>query len=223
MQSQNNRRLRKGILVLGLAVLISSGTFAQEQQTVGEPVPTTKFGIKGGLNLSNLYVSDVKDENMKVGFNAGMFAKIPLTRGVSLQPELLYSQKGSKVTYDNIYGSGEYRYNLNYVELPLSFVFNVARNFNLHAGGYASYLVGANIKQLKSNGDLNTIADLKADDFNRFDFGVLGGLGVDVQNFSIGARYNYGLRDIGKSGNLTSNLLSNSKNSVVSVYVGLGF
>ena len=99
----------------------------------------------------------------------------------------------------------------------------MAKNFNLHVGGYAAYLAGANIKQLKSNGDLNTIADLKADDFNRFDFGLLGGLGVDVQNFTIGARYNYGLRDVGKSGNITSDALRNSKNSAVSVYVGLGF
>lgn len=211
------------MLALGLAILIAPGVFAQEPQTASEPTPTTKFGIKGGVNLTNLYVSDVKDENMKVGFNAGVFAKVPMSRVVSLQPELLYSQKGSKLTYDNVFGSGEYRFNLNYVELPLSLVFNVAKNFNLHAGGYASYLVGANIKQLKSNGDINTIADLKADDFNRFDFGLLGGLGVDVDNFTIGARYNYGLRDVGKSGNLSGNVTSDSKNSAVSVYLGFGF
>lgn len=211
------------MLALGVAVLIAPGIFAQEQQTVSESLPTTKFGIKGGLNLSNLYVNDVKDENMKVGFNAGIFAKIPVTKGFSIQPELLYTQKGSKLTYDNVFGSGEYRYNLNYVELPLAAVFNIAKNFNLHVGGYASYLVSANIKQLKDNGDINTIADLKADDFHRFDYGLLGGLGVDVQNFTIGARYNYGLHEVGKSGNLSGNVTSNSKNSVVNLFIGFGF
>jgi len=223
MKSSNNRRLRNGVLAMGLALLIAPGVFSQEQQTVSESLPTTKFGIKGGLNLSNLYVDNVKDENMKVGFNAGVFAKIPVTRGFSIQPELLYTQKGSKITYDNVFGSGEFRYNLNYVELPLAAVFNIAKNFNLHAGGYASYLVSANIKQLKDNGEINTIANLKADDFHRFDYGLLAGLGVDVQNFTIGARYNYGLHEIGKPGNLSGNVTSNSKNSVVNLFIGFGF
>ena len=223
IMKSRNRKLRNGMLALGVAVLIAPGIFAQEQQTVSESLPTTKFGIKGGLNLSNLYVNDVKDENMKVGFNAGIFAKIPVTKGFSIQPELLYTQKGSKLTYDNVFGSGEYRYNLNYVELPLAAVFNIAKNFNLHVGGYASYLVSANIKQLKDNGDINTIADLKADDFHRFDYGLLGGLGVDVQNFTIGARYNYGLHEVGKPGNLSGNVTSNSKNSVVNLFIGFGF
>src|SRR5690349_11177041 len=96
-----NRKLRNGMLALGLAIVIAPGVFAQEPQTASEPAPTTKFGIKGGVNLTNLYVNDVKDENMKVGFNAGVFAKVPMSRVVSLQPELLYSQKGSKITYDN--------------------------------------------------------------------------------------------------------------------------
>ena len=223
MKSRNNRKLRNGVLALGMAVLIAPGIFAQEQQTVTESAPTAKFGIKGGLNLTNLYVNDVKDENMKAGFNAGFFAKIPVTRGLSIQPELLYSQKGAKLTYDNVFGSGEYRFNLNYVELPLSAVINVAKNFNLHVGGYASYLVSANVTQLKSNGDGNTIADLNEDNFHRFDYGLLGGLGVDVQNFTIGARYNYGLHEIGKSGSLSGNVTNNSKNSAISVFIGFGF
>jgi len=223
MKSSNNRKLRNGILALGLGLLIAPGIFAQEPQAAGEPVPTAKFGIKGGVNLTNLYVDNVKDENMKVGFNAGFFAKVPLSRVVSIQPELLYSQKGAKLTYDNIFGSGEYRFNLNYVEVPVSVVFNVAKNLNLHVGGYASYLANANVKQVKDNGDNNTIADLNEDDFHRFDYGLLGGVGVDVDHFTIGARYNYGLHEIGKSGSLSGNATSNSKNSAINVFIGFGF
>ena len=223
MKSSNKRKLRNGILALGITLLAAPGIFAQEQQATGESTLTPKFGIKGGLNLTNLYVNDVKDEHIKAGFNAGFFAKLPVTRGFSIQPELLYSQKGAKLDYDNVFGSGEYRFNLNYVELPLTAVFNVARNFNLHVGGYASYLVSANITQLKSNGDGNTITDLNEDNFNRFDYGLVGGLGVDVDNFTIGARYNYGLREVGKSGTLSGNVTSNSKNSAINLFIGFGF
>lgn len=184
-----------------------------------------KFGIKGGVNLTNLYVNDVSDENMKVNFHAGFYGKMPLGRGVSIQPELLYTSKGAKETYNNFFsGHGEYRFNLNYIELPLSLVFNVARNFNLHAGGYAAYLVNTNIKNLnKDNGEITQIANLNEDDFHRFDAGVLAGLGVDVENFTIGARYNYGLCEIGKSGSFAGQALKNAKNSAIQVYIGFGF
>src|SRR5690242_13429390 len=172
-----------GMAVFALTILRAT---AQEPQTPTESKPIAKFGIKGGLNLTNMYVKDVSDENMKVGWNAGVFAKLPVTRGFSIQPELLYTNKGAKETYNNfIEGKGEYRFNLNYIELPLLAVFNVAKNFNIHAGPYASYLVGANIKDLKDDGTINNITDLKADNFNRFDWGVAGGFGIDISNFTL--------------------------------------
>jgi hypothetical protein len=51
---------------------------------------------------------------------------------------------------------------------------------------------------------------------------LVGGIGIDVQQFTIGARYNYGLKEIGDSG-LSGQLTKNSKNSVLAVYIGLGF
>jgi hypothetical protein len=201
-----------------------TGAFAQEQQTPAENTLSPKFGIKGGVNLTNMYVKDVSDENMKVGFNAGFFAKLPVTRGFSIQPELLYTSKGAKETYDNfLEGKGEYRFNLNYIELPVLAVFNVAKNFNIQAGPYISYLAAANIKDLEDDGTIRDIKDLDAENFNRFDYGVAGGLGIDISNFTIGARYNYGFKEIGKSGSLSGQLTKDSKNSAISLYIGIGF
>lgn len=202
----------------------SSNVCAQEQQAPGEPSMTAKFGIKGGLNLTSLYVDNVSSEHVKAGFNAGIFAKLPVTRGFSIQPELLYSVKGAKDTYNNFTeGSGEYRFNLGYLELPVLAVINLAPNFNLHAGGYAAYLTSANVKDVNSNGDIQGATELSPGDFNRWDFGLVGGLGFDISNFTLGARYNYGLSTIGKSGNLSGDLTKNSKNAGVSVYIGFAF
>jgi len=213
-----------GAVLTTMAIAFCTVASAQEQQTTTENSLSPKIGIKGGVNLSNLYVDDVKDENMKVGINIGLFSKIPLTRGFSIQPELLYSNKGSKLTYDNIIaGQGEYRFNLNYVEMPVLAVFNLSKNINIHAGPYVSYLTSANVKDLKSDGTENKVTDLKADNFHRFDYGLAGGIGFDFQNFTLGARYNYGLAEIGKSGTLSGDLTKDSKNSNVSIYIGLGF
>ena len=224
MKSQSGV-MKKSALLLILAVFATASLVsAQEQQSAVESSISPKFGVKAGVNLANLYVDEVDDENMKLGLNLGLFAKIPLTRGLSIQPELLYSSKGAKLSYDNILlGEGEYRFNLNYVDLPVLAIINVAKNINIQAGGYVSYLASANIKDLESDGTINNIKELKADDFNRFDYGLVGGVGIDVQLFTLGVRYNYGLKEVGEAGSLSGRLTQNSKNSVISLYAGIGF
>ncbi len=216
--------VRNCAFAIALVSLSVFSAFGQEQRSSGDQNLSPRIGVKGGVNLTNLYVDDVEDENMKVGFNLGLFAKLPVTQGLSIQPELLYSVKGSKVTYDlGVLGSNEYRFNLNYVEVPVLAVINLAKNFNLHAGGYAAYLAQANIKREEDDGPNDQIADLNEDNFNRFDYGLVGGLGIDISAVTIGARYNYGLREVGKADNFGSQALKNSKNSAISLYIGFGF
>ena len=216
--------LISGAVLLAMIVCAASKVTAQEQQTKEENSLSPKLGVKAGVNLTNMYVQDVSDENMKVGLNAGFFAKLPLTRGFSIQPELLYSSKGAKETYNNfLQGSGEYRFNLNYIELPVLAVINVGKNFNIHAGPYISYLASVNIKNMDDKGNIQGTDELNAENFNRIDYGIAGGFGVDVQNFTLGERYTYGLREIGKSGSLSGDLTKDSKNSAISLYIGFGF
>jgi hypothetical protein len=212
------------VMAVSVLLVSVSSLKAQEQRGSKHGTLAPKVGIKGGVNFTNLYVNDVEDENMKLGFNLGLFAKMPITPGFSIQPEILYSVKGSKITYDlGILGSNEYRFNLNYVEVPVLAVINVAKNFNLHAGGYAAYLAQANIKRENDDAPNDQIADLNEDNFNRFDYGLVGGIGLDIENVTIGARYNYGLREVGKADNFGSQALKNSKNSAISLYIGFGF
>lgn len=217
-----NVRNLVAVLALSMGTLISGSVSAQQQQTSAENGLRTKFGLKAGLNLANLYSDNVKDENFKAGLNAGLFAKLPVARGFSIQPELLYSNKGARQTYDIGPFEGEYRFNLHYIELPVLAVINVAKNFNIHAGPYVSYLAGANITRLDEDNDVNDITNLEADNFNRIDYGLAGGIGLDFQNLTVGARYNYGLNEIGESG-LSGEVTKNSKNSVINFYVGFAF
>ena len=224
MKTQLSIGQKIALLSLSAFFLLFTTVKAQQQQTSTESNMATKFGIKGGLNLTNLHSNNFADNNLKAGFNAGIFSKIPVTPGFSIQPELLYSVKGNKSDYNNfIEGSGEYRFNLGYVELPLLAVVNLAKNFSIHGGGYAAYLAYADIKDVNDNGNINGITELNENNFNRWDFGLAGGVAFDIENFTLGARYNYGLSDIGKSGNLSSSVLGNAKNNGLSIYVGFGF
>lgn len=208
-------------LFVSCCFIASTKILAQQQETSRERGLTAKFGIKGGVNFSNLYIDNVKKEDVKIGANAGLFAKFPIIRGISLQPELLYSNKGAKDKYANSsQGTGEYRFNLNYIESPLLMVFNITRNLNFSTGWYAAYLVSANVKDVNNDGTITGVTNLKADNFNRIDYGLVAGLGVDIQYVTLGVRYNYGLRNVGLPGSLSGDLTTNSKNSVATFFIG---
>jgi hypothetical protein len=183
-----------------------------------------KLGVKAGVNFSNLRVDEVADEHTKVGFNLGLFAKLPVSEMFAIQPELLYSSKGSKLKYDNFaQGEGEYRFNLNYLELPVLAVVNLGPSFNIHVGPYVSMLTSSNIKDMEDDGTIQGVKDIDVKNFNRIDYGLVGGIAAELSGFTVGARYNYGLREVGQSDNLAGQLTKDGRNGVASIYVGFGF
>ncbi len=180
----------------------------------------TEFGVKGGFNMSNLYDSgdNVDDNNVLYGFNAGVYATLPISDFVAIEPELLFTTKGAKLEYNNALASGDAKFKLNYIELPLLVRVNVTKNFNIHAGGYASYLVSSKVN---GNGSFNFDEDIDTDDLNKFDAGLSAGVGVDFNPISIGLRYNYGLTTVGKERTVagTTYTFPDAKNSNLTLYL----
>ncbi|WP_300685891.1 porin family protein [Chryseobacterium sp.] len=190
-------------LILGLALTAGTLAFAQ-QKTSTNPVT---FGVKGGMNVSSLSNgADLSDSKSKIGFNAGVFANIPVASNFSVQPEVIYNDLGSKVTREysalgNTYRS-EYSRNLGYVAVPVMFQYNATPEFFLEAGPEFGFLVSAKDKFKNStNNDSSTqIATLNKDDFQTFNFGIGIGAGYYfLPNLGITARYTAGLTDIYKN------------------------
>lgn len=213
-------------IAFSLLTLLSLGSYCYAQDG-----GKARFGIKGGLNLSNFYKTEVGDENIKAGFNIGVFAKAPIIEDVlSIQPEVSYTVVGSETQYQNfLQGSGKYRFNLGYVQIPILAVVNIGA-FNIHAGPYAAILTNVNVKDVDDDGTVDGVKDLDKDKFNGLDYGLAGGIGFDFKGASLGFRYNYGLREVGKDGGISLNsstnsstILRNSKNSAFQVYVAVGF
>ena len=208
---KNSKKLLFASLALGLMSI--SGIQAQEK--------TASFGFKGGLNFSNLYTDQVDDNNVLTGFNAGLYAKFPIAKGIAIQPEISYTTKGAELVYNNAFANGTAKFNVNYIEVPVLLVMNITDNFNVHVGPYAAYMVSG-----KTETDSNIFSSqnqLDTNDFNKFDAGIAGGLGVDLDALNFGVRYNYGLTNVGKERNYagTDYTFPDAKNSVLSVYVGL--
>jgi hypothetical protein len=200
----------KKLIFASLILSFMNFTGAQAQEK------TPSYGFKGGLNFSNFYTDNVDDSNILTGFNAGLYAKFPITNSIAIQPEINYTTKGSEQIYDNAVFQGTSKFNINYIEVPVLLVANLTDNFNVHVGPYAAYMVSG-----KTSTDTNfgsSTSELDTNDFNKFDAGISGGVGVDLDVVNFGVRYNYGLTKIGKDDNFTS---SDAKNSVFNVYVGL--
>lgn len=207
---------------LTATLLLILGPFFSSQAQVSDS--GVSMGVKGGLNLSNLYSKDVDDTNVLVGFNAGLYVNAPINKVLSLQPELNFTTKGSEVAYNNIFDSGERKFNLSYIEVPVLFKANFTPNFNAHFGPYFAFLVDANIKN-ESNSGSTSMEEVDTDNLNKFDAGLSAGVGFDINNFGIGVRYNYGLTTVGKEqqvGSVTYNPID-AKNSNANIYLAYKF
>lgn len=163
---------------------------------------------------------DVNDENILYGFNAGVYATLPVSDFVAIQPEVLFTTRGSELEYNSDLGDQKTKFKLNYIEVPLLVRVNITKNFNLQAGGYASYLVSSKVT---GEGIADFDEEFDTDDLNKFDAGIVAGVGVDFSPISIGVRYNYGLTTIGKERTEpitgTRYTFPDAKNSNLSVYL----
>ncbi len=195
-------------LILGMALTAGSLAFAQTTTTTTTTRTTSmsdnavRFGIKAGMNVSSLSKdAALEDQGSKIGFNAGVFATIPVATSFNIQPEVLYSEYGDKydqVVLGNRYSSARH---LDYIAVPVMFQYNFVPNFYVEAGPEFGFLVSAKnkLKNETNNNTLNESGDYK-DQLNTFNFGL--GLGAGyyfTDNIGITARYVAGLTDIAKN------------------------
>jgi hypothetical protein len=198
---------------IALALTVTTATLAQTRFTQ-EP----KLGVKGGLNISNFYETEIDDRNALLGFHAGLYYRVPLGDFLAIQPEVLFNQKGADFSDETIF-TDELSLRLNYIDVPVLGVLNLTEHFNVHVGPYVGFLLG------DPSGTLNTgliDADTQFDrsNFHRVDYGLTGGIGIRIWPIKLGVRYNLGMSNLGRD-NLADLVMSDSRNSVLQFYIGL--
>ena len=197
------------LLAAGAQLVTTTESFAQNR---------VRAGIKGGLNASSLFydAQGVNNKRERIGFHGGVFAQVPAGDFFAVQPELLYTTKGSSAEYNLLGINGRNTFRLNYVELPVLATFKLGQAVELQAGPYVSYLLKAD---LSANGDVTGTTTFNRDNFNKIDYGVAGGLNLFVGKALLGLRYEQGLQRVASSG-VARTLLGNAKNGVGMISVG---
>ena len=103
-----------------------------------------------------------------------------------------------------------YKENLSYIDIPVLVKIypplSLPVKINAFAGPYAGFAIAAKAKIDDSKTDI-------MDTLKTFDFGLVFGGGVDINSFTVDARYALGLAKIAESG-------AELKNGVLSVLVG---
>ncbi len=180
------------------------------------PASFAQIGIKAGVNLASIAQNETEGsytdyaKKSIVGFQGGLTFDLGLSDIFTIQPEVLYIQKGGKSTYkldDN--NKVENRYYFNYVEVPVL----AKLKFYGDGGGSGFYFVGGPYVGLALGGKVKNTTTLVGvtttgeDDFTfdnstsnqrakRLDYGVSFGGGIKINRLILDLRYNLGLNNI---------------------------
>lgn len=98
-------------------------------------------GVMAGL-VGSQVAGDPSSGYHKLGFYAGVFANRQFTLKSGAQLEMYFIQKGARENPSEANGNFQYLLRINYIELPLLYVFTINKHLDLSGGLAYSYMVG---------------------------------------------------------------------------------
>ncbi len=206
----------KKVMVVSLAVLCAAALIPQNL--------AAGVGIKGGLNFSNISVKpadpEIPDFQNLRGLTGGLFFCLNLGF-VSIQPEILYSRRGTMWEVDI---DSKVEYMLDYIEVPVFLKLNIVPAGPIRpiifGGPSFGYLVNAKGRMTTPEGtDEGDIADM----FEKTSWAAVFGGGLEFKLpgilLTVDGRYNLGITNVGADAAEGES----AKHKGFSVLVGIGF
>ncbi len=158
----------KRILTIAVAFLLVCSVQASAQ---------ARWGVIAGMNFNTSKFTEI-DVKARAGWNVGATCLLDLPLGFSVQPSLLYSQKGANIT-------NHMAQNMGYLELPVSVQWGpdllLFRPF-VDVSPFIGYAI-ANKTFTKGAEDKSWFGK------ERFEYGIGVGAGVNVWKLQVLARY----------------------------------
>lgn len=220
----------KRYFLLFTSIAFSTFAIAQSQISYGVKAGVTQATLKGDAmnSLQSLidFTDGVVTTGNRTGFYAGGYVNIPVTEQFSIEPSLLYSQKGYALNGSFSVKGAEFlsagakaQLNTTYIDLPVVAKANFS-GLQIFAGPQISYLADAKLRTTVGALGFNLVDenfDVK-NQFNSIDFALTGGVGYQFSNgFNISAAYDHGLSKVDNGQSF------DSYNRVFKVGVGFKF
>lgn len=165
-----------------LVVITSISATSNAQNVKKDNVSNFHFGIKAGVNVSNVYDTKGQDfvAKAKAGVAIGAFAQIPLGSIIGIQPEILYSQKGFKGTGTILGSPYSYKRTTDYLDIPILLAIKPIEMLTIVAGPQYSYLLSE--KNVFENTLFNTVQEQQFNNDN---------IRKNILSFTGGADFNF--------------------------------
>jgi hypothetical protein len=148
------------------------------------------FGVKAGLNMSNVWDSKGQDfvADPKYGLAGGAFLSLPIGKYLGVQPEVMISQKGFKGSGNLLGFSYSNTRTTTFIDVPLLVQFKPIQYFTLLAGPQFSYLLKEkNVYTFGSNSTQQEQAFNNEDPRNNI-MGFVVGADININMIVISAR-----------------------------------
>lgn len=156
------------------------------------------FGLKAGLNISNVNGDDAEGTKSLLGANGGLFVNIPAGVNFAVQPELVYSMEGTK------FEDSDLKLQLNYLNIPILAQYRNESGFYAELGPQIGLLTSAKLK-------FEDESESVKDELKSTNFSIVGGVGFNfIPSVGVNARYALGLSNISEdsSGDLKTSTFS---------------
>ncbi|BAV09362.1 Outer membrane protein beta-barrel domain-containing protein [Filimonas lacunae] len=184
--------MKRAFLLLVIMAFAAAGVQAQQKQK--EKIKRVYYGLKAGMNFSNISGEGIKS-SLQQGVDFGAFAEVKLSKRFDFVPELYYSLHNLKRTDDFqtryfedgvALSSSDEKIKLHYLSVPLLFRFHATSVIAVDAGPQYNLLVYE---------DDNLLKDSKPS-FKKSEFAVAGGITLTLDKFRIFGRYTYGVSNV---------------------------
>ena len=177
---------------------------------------------KIGFSTANIVSSPTPNSAVTTtGIQLGLACDMRVTDIFSIQPELLFIQKGKKNKTSSVIGSASSTHTLNYLEIPLLAKLKFGNDnvkFYVAAGPSLGVLVSADYKSVSGNSINRGSLDIgwsENDYYKPTDIDAQFGAGLMLGNFVFDVRYGLGLSNISPGANDYS-----EKNRALGITIG---
>ncbi|MHC1690795.1 MAG: porin family protein [Bacteroidales bacterium] len=186
--------MKKVILVFAFATFMFGSIFAQKSSA--DFREKLSFGVKAGVNLSNVYDSQGEQFNAdsKLGLAAGVFVALPLGKYLGIQPEILFSQKGYKGSGSILGSDYSFSYTSNYIDVPLLLAFKPISLITIVAGPQYSFLIKDNYTFNSALINVDQEYEFENDNIRKNTLSFLGGIDFNLNRIVIGTRVGWDLQ-----------------------------
>ncbi len=182
--------MKKILIIASLFSFTATIAVAQDSSNETDNREKFQFGLKAGLNYSNVYDEQGEEfeADAKFGFVGGLFMAIPIGKYLGVQPEILISQKGFRghgVILGNPYS---FNRTTTYIDVPLQFMLKPSEFFTILVGPQFSYLMNQRDVFTSSSNSYAQEQEFKQDNIRKNVFGVVGGFDINLRHITLGAR-----------------------------------